>query len=94
MHEVYDLRKQPNPQVSGLEAMVMVASSFFVDKKDHNAELKRILPELKSRALDRECGARLMIVEGNMGDEREFDEKRTMARIDSFMETLGVTIPT
>jgi benzoyl-CoA reductase subunit B len=28
--------------------------------------------------------------EGNMGDEREFDEARTLRRIDSFMETLGI----
>jgi len=26
-----------------------------------------------------------------MGDEREFDEARTMSRIDTFMETLGLT---
>ncbi len=31
-----------------------------------------------------------MTFEGNMGDEREFDEKRVAERIDSFMETLGV----
>ena len=31
-----------------------------------------------------------MTFEGNMGDEREFDEARTMTRIDAFMETLGV----
>jgi benzoyl-CoA reductase subunit B len=31
-----------------------------------------------------------MTFEGNMGDEREFDMARTMARIDAFMETLGV----
>jgi len=36
------------------------------------------------------AGYPVMSFEGNMGDEREFDEKRTMARIDSFMETLGV----
>jgi len=71
MHEVYDLRKGENPPVTGLEAMVMVASSFFVDKKDHNAELKRILPELKSRTIDRDTGARLMIV-GSENDDTEF----------------------
>lgn len=36
------------------------------------------------------AGFPVMIFEGNMGDEREFDEARTTARIDSFMETLGV----
>ena len=71
MHAVYDLRTNPNPPVTGLEAMVMVASSFFVDKKDHNAELKRILPELKSRSQDRETGARLMII-GSENDDTAF----------------------
>ncbi len=71
MHEVYHLRKLPNPPVTGLEAMVMVASSFFVDKEEHNAELERILPELKSRRLDRETGGRLMIV-GSENDDTEF----------------------
>jgi len=71
MHEVYDLRKGPNPPVTGLEAMVMVASSFFVDKKEHNAELERILADLKSRRLDRETGGRLMIV-GSENDDTEF----------------------
>jgi len=36
------------------------------------------------------AGYPVMTFEGNMGDEREFDEPRTMARIDAFMETLGV----
>ncbi len=34
------------------------------------------------------AGYPVMVFEGNMGDEREFDEARTMARIDAFMETL------
>jgi benzoyl-CoA reductase subunit B len=37
-----------------------------------------------------EAGIPIMTFEGNMGDEREFDEKRVMVRIDSFMETLGL----
>ncbi len=41
-------------------------------------------------ALQKE-GYPVMSFEGNMGDEREFDEARTMARIDAFMETLGLT---
>ncbi len=36
------------------------------------------------------AGFPVMVFEGNMGDEREFDEARTMARIDTFMETLGM----
>ncbi len=37
-------------------------------------------------------GYPVMTFEGNMGDEREFDEAQTDARIDSFMETLGLEI--
>lgn len=36
------------------------------------------------------AGFPVMAFEGNMGDEREFDEARTMARIDTFMESLDV----
>ena len=35
------------------------------------------------------AGIPVMTYEGNMGDEREFDEPRTLARIDSFMESMG-----
>lgn len=37
-----------------------------------------------------EAGFPVMTFEGNMGDEREFDMNKTMARIDAFMETLGI----
>jgi benzoyl-CoA reductase subunit B len=36
------------------------------------------------------AGYPVMTFEGNMGDEREFDEPGTRARIDAFMETLGL----
>ncbi|MEI8030027.1 MAG: benzoyl-CoA reductase, bzd-type, subunit O [Comamonadaceae bacterium] len=35
------------------------------------------------------AGVPIMTYEGNMGDEREFDEVRTQARVDAFMEQLG-----
>ncbi len=35
-------------------------------------------------------GYPVMIFEGNMGDEREFDEAQTMTRIDAFMESLSL----
>ena len=37
-----------------------------------------------------EAGFPVMTFEGNMGDEREFDKAKTVARIDAFMETLGL----
>lgn len=39
-----------------------------------------------------QAGYPVMVFEGNMGDEREFDEARTMARIDAFMESLKLAI--
>lgn len=36
-----------------------------------------------------DAGYPVMTFEGNMGDEREFDLPKTMARVDAFMETLG-----
>ncbi|MBI4713111.1 MAG: benzoyl-CoA reductase, bzd-type, subunit O [Planctomycetes bacterium] len=44
----------------------------------------------ENRLALQKAGFPVMTFEGNMGDEREFDETRTMARIDTFMETLGL----
>jgi benzoyl-CoA reductase subunit B len=40
-----------------------------------------------------ERGNRVMIYEGNMGDEREFDEAATLNRIDIFMDSIGLKKP-
>lgn len=42
----------------------------------------------ENRLALQKAGYPVMTFEGNMGDEREFDEARTMSRIDAFMETL------
>lgn len=39
-----------------------------------------------------DAGFPVMTFEGNMGDEREFDEGQARSRMDSFMETLGIRI--
>jgi benzoyl-CoA reductase subunit B len=44
----------------------------------------------ENRLAIQKAGIPVMSYEGNMGDEREFDEPRTLARIDAFLETLGV----
>jgi benzoyl-CoA reductase subunit B len=44
----------------------------------------------ENRLAIQKAGFPVMTFEGNMGDEREFDEARTMTRIDTFMETLGL----
>lgn len=42
----------------------------------------------ENRLALKEAGFPVMVFEGNMGDEREFDEAQTMTRIDAFMESL------
>lgn len=82
MHQVYELRKQDNPPLTGLEAMWMTTSGMWVDKKDHNRELERVLKELPHRQLNRETGARLMLI-GSENDDTQFVE---------MVESIGATV--
>ncbi|MDP2660554.1 MAG: 2-hydroxyacyl-CoA dehydratase, partial [Dehalococcoidia bacterium] len=71
MRQVYEYRKQPDPPVTGLEAMQMVVSSQMVDKEEHNRALEEFLAELPGRKLNRNVGTRLMLV-GSEDDDTEF----------------------
>ena len=70
LQEVYELRKNPNPPLTGLEAMYMVVSSQMVDKREHNKALEELLQKLPSRTIEN-SGERLMIV-GSEDDDTEF----------------------
>ncbi|MBU1023887.1 benzoyl-CoA reductase, bzd-type, subunit N [bacterium] len=70
-HEVYNMRKQDTPPLTGEEAMLMVVSSQMTDKREHNEELKKVIAQLKTRTLERETGARLIIL-GSEDDDIEF----------------------
>ncbi|MGB5909687.1 MAG: benzoyl-CoA reductase, bzd-type, subunit N [Promethearchaeia archaeon] len=70
LQQVYELRKKPNPPLTGLEAMLMVISSQMTDKREHNKVLEELLQKLPSRSLD-EPGERLMIL-GSEDDDTEF----------------------
>lgn len=70
LQQVYELRKNPNPPLTGLEAMHMVVSSQMIDKKEHNTELENLIQKLPSRNLDNP-GERLMIL-GSENDDTEF----------------------
>jgi len=71
MKQIYEMRKQSNPPITGLESMYMVVSGQIMDKKDHNILLKEALEELKDRKLDRDTGTRLMLI-GSENDDVEF----------------------
>ncbi|MDP2661457.1 MAG: 2-hydroxyacyl-CoA dehydratase family protein [Dehalococcoidia bacterium] len=46
--------------------------------------------QMEVRGALAEAGVPVMTYEGNVGDSREFDEARTLARIDAFMESVGL----
>lgn len=73
MKEVYELRKQAEPPLSGLESMYMVVSSQMVDKEEHSRIVEDALKELENRSLGRPVGQRLMIL-GSEDDDHEFIE--------------------
>ncbi|MEW6276734.1 MAG: benzoyl-CoA reductase, bzd-type, subunit N [Bacillota bacterium] len=82
LREVYELRKQDEVPLTGLEAMYMVVSSQMTDKREHSQALEKALQELPERKLDRETGDRLMII-GSEDDDTAF--------INMVESTLGAT---
>jgi benzoyl-CoA reductase subunit C len=82
MHRVYEYRKSENPKVTGLEAMYMTVSSMWVDKEEHSAEIEKVLKQLPNRKLDRQTGARLLIV-GSEDDDTAFI---------NMVESVGATV--
>lgn len=69
--ELYELRKDTNPPVTGLEAMYTVVASQMVDKKDYNETLQEILQKLPQRQMENGSKVRLMIL-GSEDDDTEF----------------------
>jgi benzoyl-CoA reductase subunit C len=82
MKQVYETRKSDNPPMTGLEAMYMAVSNQMIDKREHSKLLEEALKMLPQRKLDRESGARLMIV-GSEDDDTEFI---------NMVESVGATI--
>lgn len=69
--DLYELRKQDNPPLTGLEAMYAVVASQMVDKRDYNAALQEILQKLPQRQIENGSKIRLMIL-GSENDDTEF----------------------
>lgn len=69
--DLYELRKQDNPPLTGLEAMYAVVASQMVDKRDYNAALQEILQKLPQRQIENGSKVRLMIL-GSENDDTEF----------------------
>jgi benzoyl-CoA reductase subunit C len=71
MGRIYDQRKAPNPQITGLESMYMVVSGQMTDKEEHSRILEEALGEMARRSLDNSDKVRLMIL-GSEDDDTEF----------------------
>lgn len=82
LREVYETRKAAEPPIRGLEAMSMVLASQVVDKRDHSAELERLLPGIRERKPGRPVGERLMVI-GAEDDDTGFLD---------MVESLGATV--
>jgi benzoyl-CoA reductase subunit C len=82
LRQLFDLRKQTNPPVTGLEALYASITAQFIDKREHNEALKKVLAALPNRRLDRNEGVRVMTI-GSENDDCGF-----MAMV----ESVGCTI--
>jgi benzoyl-CoA reductase subunit C len=71
--ELYELRKQTNVPVTGLEAMYTVVASQMIDKRDYNEALQKVLQELPQHQVENSSKVRLMIL-GSEDDDTEFLE--------------------
>ncbi|HJV28073.1 MAG TPA: benzoyl-CoA reductase, bzd-type, subunit N [Aromatoleum sp.] len=84
LRELFDLRKQSNPQVTGVEALYASITAQFVDKREHNEQLKKVLAAVKTRNLNRPEGIRFMTI-GSENDDVAF-----MAMVESVGATIVV----
>ena len=83
LHELFEYRKEVNPRVTGVDALYASITAQFIDKEDHNRELKRVLAELPNQPQNvRPEGVRFMTI-GSENDDVSF-----MAMV----ESVGATI--
>lgn len=70
LRQLYELRRQEQPPLSGAETMAIVLASQVMDKAEHSQLLSRLLSELTRREDKPEPGIRLMLV-GTENDDVE-----------------------
>ena len=84
LRQLFDYRKESNPKVTGVEALYASITAQFVDKKEHNAQLKKVLAALPARQMDRKEGVRFMTI-GSENDDIAF-----MAMVESVGSTIVI----
>jgi benzoyl-CoA reductase subunit C len=84
LRELFEYRKATDPQVSGVEAIYASLTAQFVDKREHNEQLKKVLAALPTRGLVRPEGVRFMTI-GSENDDIAF-----MAMVESVGSTIVI----
>lgn len=69
--DLYEIRKEEDPHISGLDSMYAVVASQMVDKREHNKILQEVMAALPERKLADGSPVRLMIL-GSEDDDTEF----------------------
>ena len=82
LRQLFEYRKATNPQVTGVESLLAALTAQFVDKREHNEQLKKVLATLPKRNLNRPEGVRFMTI-GSENDDIAFM---------SMIESVGGTI--
>jgi bzd-type benzoyl-CoA reductase N subunit len=68
LRQLYELRKQDNPPITGAEALAVVVASTAMPRERFNEMLKELLEDLKGAEGIKDYRARLMIVGGILDD--------------------------
>jgi benzoyl-CoA reductase subunit C len=71
LRQVYELRKDDEPPLSGTEALEMALSSQLVDKAEHNRLLSEALLKLQQTTQRPSSGVRLMLI-GSENDDIDY----------------------
>ncbi|NMF88135.1 benzoyl-CoA reductase, bzd-type, subunit N [Aromatoleum petrolei] len=82
LRELYEFRKEADPKVTGVEALYASLTAQFIDKREHNEMLKKVLAALPTRKVERKTGARFMTI-GSENDDIAFM---------GMVESVGATI--
>lgn len=82
LRELFEYRKETDPKVTGVEALYASLTAQFIDKREHNEALKKVLAALPKRKLNRPEGIRFMTI-GSENDDVAFM---------SMVESVGSTI--
>jgi len=68
LRQIYELRKDDEPPISGADALEMTLSSQLVDKAEHNRLLSEALPKLQQPSQRPTAGVRLMHIGSETDD--------------------------